>query len=499
MHNATMGVTRRRFAKGAVLTLAGAMLTSPFAATAFAAEDPSIVGAWSPVMPGKAVAIHAALLPSGDIAIWQDAGTSKSQPESGNTLAHLIAMSPGQLPTASVWTPIPNNLVDLFCAGQTLLPDGRVFVVGGQSGGYNFGIDTATIFDPATRAWINPPGNRMANPRWYPSVITLPNGEVLALSGTKQGSGDANLIPEVWNTVESRWRELTGAKKKTYTYPWISIDPKSGRVYMAGPQGSNFLNTAGLGKVAAGPARKFALRNAGTFAVYGPGQILAVGGGDANTYRTAEFIDLLAAKPIWTQTGSMQQGRRYATATTLPDGTVLVTGGGENQIGPAGILAPDLWSPATGTWLPMAPMTNPRLYHSIALLMPDGRVMVGGGGRKTKAVDYADLEFFSPPYLFKGPRPTIVGAPAQVSYGQSFVVQTPDASSIAKVRLIRLGALTHAVNTSQTFYSASFSKGSQLINVTAPPNGNYAPPGFYMLFLLSEAGVPSVARTMQIL
>ena len=262
MRNATVGVTRRRFAKGAVLTLAGAMLTSPIAATAFAAEDPSIVGAWSPVMPGKAVAIHAALLPSGDIAIWQDAGTSKSKPESGNTLAHLIAMSPGKLPTASDWTPIPNNLVDLFCAGQTLLPDGRVFVVGGQSGGYNFGIDTATIFDPATRAWINPPGNRMANPRWYPSVITLPNGEVLALSGTKQGSGDANLIPEVWNTVESRWRELTGAKKKTYTYPWISIDPKSGRVYMAGPQGSNFLNTAGLGKVGrrAGPQVRLAQR-----------------------------------------------------------------------------------------------------------------------------------------------------------------------------------------------------------------------------------------------
>ena len=147
----------------------------------------------------------------------------------------------------------------------------------------------------------------------------------------------------------------------------------------------------------------------------------------------------------------------------------------------------------------MAPMANPRLYHSIALLMPDGRVMVGGGGRKPKAVDYADVEFFSPPYLFKGPRPTIAGAPAQVSYGQSFVVQTPDAASIVSVSLVRPGALTHAVNTSQAFYSATFSKGSQLLNVTAPPNGNYAPPGFYMLFLLNAAGVPSVASMVQIL
>ena len=499
MRNGIMGVTRRTFARAATLLLSGAVLDSSIATSSFAADDPAIVGAWSPVMPGKAVAVHAALLPSGDIAVWQDAGTSKSKPESGNTLAHLISMAPGKLPVAADWTAIPNNQVDLFCAGQTLLPDGRVFVVGGQSGRYYFGIDTATIFDPVTRAWVNPPGSKMTNPRWYPSVITLPNGEVLALSGTKQGSGDANLIPEVWSTVESRWRELTGAASKTYTYPWISIDPKSGRVYMAGPQGSKFLATTGLGKQAAGPARKFALRNAGTFAVYGPGKILAVGGGDANTYRTAEAIDLLAAKPAWSQTGSMQQGRRYATATALPDGTVLVTGGGEDQIGPAGVLSPEIWSPATGIWTPMAPMAEPRLYHSIALLLPDGRVLIGGGGRKTKAVDRANLEFFSPPYLAKGPRPTISGAPAQVTYGQTFVVQTPEAGSIAKVNLVRLGAITHAVNTSQAFYSANFSVGSQLINVTAPPNGGYTPPGFYMLFILNGAGVPSVARIVQIL
>ena len=212
MHNVTFDTTRRGFVNRAALAMTGAMLDFTFCHQPLSrpTTQPSS-GAWSPVLPGKAVAVHAALLPSGDIAIWQDAGTSKSKPESGNTLAHLIAMAPGKMPTASDWTPIPNNTVDLFCAGQTLLPDGRVFVVGGQSGSYYFGIDTATIFDPASRAWINPPGNRMANPRWYPSVITLPNGEVLALSGTKQGSGDANLIPEVWNTAESRWRELTGA------------------------------------------------------------------------------------------------------------------------------------------------------------------------------------------------------------------------------------------------------------------------------------------------
>ena len=348
MHNATMDTTRRRFANGAVLTLTGTMLTSPFA-TAFAADDPSIVGAWSSVMPGKAVAVHAALLPSGDIAIWQDAGASKSQPESGNTLAHLIAMSPAA-PGLGL-DPDPEQY------GRPVLrrADAAARWAGvrrrGQSGSYYFGIDTATIFDPATPAWINPPGNRMANPRWYPSVITLPNGEVLALSGTKQGSGDANLIPEVWNTAESRWRELTSAKEDLHV-PLDLDRPEKWPCLHGRATGQQLPQYGRTGQGVRRTARQFALRGAGTFAVYGPGKLLAVGGGDANTYRTAEFIDLLAATPGWTQTGSMQQGRRYATATALPDATVLVTGGGENQVGPAGVLTPELWSAATGAWSP---------------------------------------------------------------------------------------------------------------------------------------------------
>ena len=166
---------------------------------------PAQIGAWSPVMPGAAVAIHVALLPGGNVLAWQDAGTDL-RPQSDRTLAYRIPTQPGQYPTASNWVPIPNNMVNLFCAGQTLLPDGRVFVVGGQNGAYYFGVDTATIFDPWTSAWVNPPGNRMTNRRWYPSLITLPNGEVLALSGTQYGSGDASLTPEVWKTATSGWR-----------------------------------------------------------------------------------------------------------------------------------------------------------------------------------------------------------------------------------------------------------------------------------------------------
>ena len=449
-------------------------------------------------MPGRAVAIHVALLPGGNVIAWQDAGTELFN-QGNKTLAFRIATQPGQLPGPLDWGPIPNIETNLFCAGQALLPDGRVLVIGGQAGAYNFGADTSTIFDPYTGAWVNPPGNRMASPRWYPSLITLPNGEVLALSGTQAGPGTANEVPEVWKIGAGGWRSLNGARDQNFTYPWVSIDPKSGMVFVAGPGKCKFISTVGDGSTNLGPTRKFALRNAGTFAVYGPGRILAIGGGDDNTYRTAEYIDLLAATPTWIQTGSMQFARRYANSTMLPDGKVLVTGGGEDQNGPEGVLPAELWDPATGLWSTMASMAVPRLYHSMAILLPDGRVMVGGGGRKSGAIDHTDLQFFVPPCLYKGIRPIIASVPASIGYGRTFVLQTSDAANIVKVNIVRLPALTHGVNTSQVFYPASFTRGSGLLNVVAPPNGNYAPPGFYMIFILNRSGVPSVGKVLQLL
>lgn len=484
---------RRAFLETASLAALGATALPHTAAAA-----PADVGSWSAVIPGKAVAIHIALLPNGNLALWQDAGEpGNPQPEPSKTLAFMVTMTPGRLPSLADWTAIPNPSVNLFCAGQAHLPDGNIFVVGGQAGKYYYGVDLGTVLDYKTGAWNFLPW-KMKNPRWYPSVTPLPNGEMLVLSGTKSGAGDTNQIPEIWNPGLQQWRELTTAVAKTYTYPWLSINPKDGRVYMAGPQGSKYYSTARTGKITNGPPRTSTLRSAGSFAVYGPGKIIAIGGGDAATYHTAETVDLLAATPSWTQTGSMAFGRRYGTATALPDGTVLMSGGGEDQVGPAGVLPAELWNPATGEWTTMAAMSEPRLYHSIALLLPDARVLIGGGGRKSRAVDHANFEFFSPPYLFKGSRPAITSIPPQVNYAQTFTVVTPNAAGIQKVSIVRLGALTHEVNSSQVLYPAAFTKGTGLLNVTAPPNANYAPPGYYMLFILNGNGVPSVAKIFQI-
>ena len=130
--------------------------------------------------------------------------------------------------------------------------------------------------------------------------------------------------------------------------------------------------------------------------------------------------------------------------------------------------------------------------------MPDARVLVGGGGSVYPAPDETTGEYYSPPYLFKGPRPTINSAPATISYGTQFAVQSPDATSIASISLIRLGATTHGFNQDGRFTNLSFQASGTALTVQAPLNGKIAPPGYYMLFLVNSNGVPSMASVVNI-
>jgi len=197
--------------------------------------------------------------------------------------------------------------------------------------------------------------------------------------------------------------------------------------------------------------------------------------------------------------------RTYHNLTLLADGTVLATGGGPTT-DPVGVdnavSHAELWSPVTETWSTMASMQKPRLYHSTALLLPDGSVLAAGGGRfccdYITPTDQPSSEIYSPPYLFKGARPTISSAPATATYGGTIAVQTPDAARIAAVSLIRLGAVTHAFNHNQRFLQLPFTAVSGALNVQTPANANLAPPGYYMLFILDTHGVPSVAAILKL-
>jgi hypothetical protein len=196
----------------------------------------------------------------------------------------------------------------------------------------------------------------------------------------------------------------------------------------------------------------------------------------------------------------MMSPRADHNLTLLPDGDVLATGGGRTQDGVDegnALLSAEIWSSINQTWKAMNSMQIARLYHSTALLLPDGRVLVAGSGRRGPP-EQLNAELFSPPYLFKGPRPSIIAAPASVSYASDFFVQTPDPASIVSVSLIRSGTVTHAFNMDQRFLSLTFQQTADGLTVQVPANGNLAPPGFYLLFLINTEGVPSIGAFVQL-
>ncbi|MGH8584642.1 MAG: galactose oxidase-like domain-containing protein [Gammaproteobacteria bacterium] len=272
----------------------------------------------------------------------------------------------------------------------------------------------------------------------------------------------------------------------------------NGQVFNAGPTAtpSRYLNTSGTGAWSFVADRIGGARDYGSAVMYAPGKVLVMGGDQNPPKNTAEVIDLNAASPSWRAVGPMRFGRRHINATLLPDGKVLVTGGtaAPGFDDPSGhVDATELWDPATENWTTLASSSGiPRVYHSTALLLPDGRVFSAGGN------DHPETEIYSPPYLFNGARPTITSAPDSVAYGQSFFVGTPAAVAISKITMLRLSSVTHAFNQSQYINELGFSQTTGGLDVTAPPNANVAPPGYYLLFILNGGGVPSVAKFVKL-
>jgi hypothetical protein len=291
---------------------------------------------------------------------------------------------------------------------------------------------------------------------------------------------------------------LSGARKNFPNYPRTFVAP-NGKVFYAGQRQTTwYLDPSGAGSWTTVAQRLYGVRDYGAAVMYGKGKVLYVGGG--RTTNTAEIIDLNSPAPRWQWTGSMAFPRRQLNATVLPTGEVLVTSGSrgtgfnDNELA---VHAAEIWNPNTGRWTVLASNTVNRTYHSTSILLPDGRILHSGGEGGAKGPPRG-AELFSPPYLFKGPRPTITSAPQLVGYGTSFTVSTPNASTVAKVSLIGLGATTHAFDMGQRLLGLAFQRQTGALTITAPANGNVAPPGYYMLFILNADSVPSVAKIVKV-
>jgi hypothetical protein len=440
-----------------------------------AAGDEATMGSWSAPFPWDVIAVHQSLLPNGRVLSWGEAG----QPKVWN-------------PSTRTFSEVRLN-TELFCSGHTFLPDGRLLVVGGHIDNLQ-GLPDVNLFQRSTSSWTT--ATRMARGRWYPTATTLASGEALVLGGSDITKAHIR-IPEVW--TGSGWRALTGASRLLPYYPRMFVAP-NGRVFYAGPsQGTAYLSTSGAGSWSNVGSRLFPNREYGAAVMYEPGKILYAGGG--RTTNTAEIIDLNQAAPTWRWTGSMRFPRRHLNATILPTGDVLVTGGlggttHTDETRP--MYAAELWKPSTGTWTQLASGSVIRGYHSTAILLPDAKVLVSGSGDSERATDQRTAELYSPPYLFKGARPVISSAPTTLSYGQTFLVGTAQASSITRVSLVRLGSTTHAIDMNQRYNRLSFVQTTGGLSVKVPSSRNLVPPGHYMVFILNGNGVPSTARIVQI-
>ena len=450
-------------------------------------------GEWAPLMDWPFVAIHLVQLADGNVLAldgWQD-------PEP------TYVWNPSTEAFTTSTAPDSN-----FCSGMAQLPNGEVMTVGGY-GGLSTGeigiVDTA-IFNPATGAW-----SRVANmhvPRWYPDVTELANGNYVAISGNSTNATTWANTPEVYNPTANTWTQLPNVSTsqiKEEEYPFSYLIP-NGNVFTIGPSEdvSYELNVEKETWTSVGVS---GVTN-GSSVMYRPGKILYSGGAPSvinTTSASAEtsIVDLTAATPKWQKVAPMHYARIYHTLTMLANGEVIAIGGeptSDQEIVTSGVLPTEIWNPETETWTPAAPIAAARNYHSTAMLMPNGKVLLAGGGHPNGLSDPGEFsaQIYSPPYLFNGPRPTIASAPSASTYDTPITVATPNASSISSVNLVSLGTDTHQTDMAQHFVPLSFTANGESLKVQTPANSALAPYGNYMLFIVNNKGVPSVSAPLSL-
>jgi len=482
----------------------------------------------------------------------------------------LVGSTFGQLysapPVAPPDDPADND-ADMFCADLVQLADGRLLIAGGTDsysqpalpydlptvGGWGVpeleGLRNSRIFDPATGTFAKT--SPMKYGRWYPTLVTLPNGNVLVAGGVTKLVKNAQLgnvrRTETFSLTTSRWSEnYTGMSSENSLplYPRLHLMPNGkifyngvGQMNGLGPTGwaadeplwslAQFFNPQTKAWEIVGPTQ-FGIRG-GAFSVmlplkppYDKATLLIGGGTLLPTPSTFVALPIVERVTVDKQgnvsnamAASLQHARWFGTPVLLPDGKIAVFSGAtaDEVLIPgleSAVREAEMYDPATDTWSSIGSDARDRTYHNSAILLPDGRVLVGGHSPIPVLVhkhmdvpaplanNHKDpsFEIYSPPYLFRGARPQITYAPSGLAYGSHFTVDLGAADAVESVTLIRMPAQTHTMQSDSRAVQLAFTQAGNALTVTAPPDGITAPPGPYYLFVNKKSAkgpIPSVA------
>jgi hypothetical protein len=505
------------------LSLALGVLLSPSGALpqTCIANVPHVDGQWRtlpylmPINP-----ISATLLHDGRILIVAGSENDASNNSVGAESYRNAVWDPTGTTQASIV--VQNIEYDVFCSGTAVLPDGRPLVVGGTSD-YSFtGEARSSIFDPASSSFLQT--QNMADGRWYATATALGTGRIMAFSGLRLNGGTNNTV-EIYDlqNAGSGWTSPATAPFTPPLYPRMALLP-NGKVFFTGQGGGGTVPNSWMfdpgprtWTVSAVTTRDRTYGSAVLLPLLPPSytpRVMNFGGGSPAT-ATTEIIDLSAVTPAWQPAASMSSGRIQMNATLLPNGKVLAEGGSQNNESPStpGKRA-DLYDPATNTFASAGSASYSRLYHSVAILLPDATVVSMGSNPGARGSYEPAIEIYTPAYLFDANdqmittgRPSITGiipASGPLGYNAPFTVTYTSTSPISSAVLMRPGSATHAFDGDQRLIGLCGAApqppctGSGTLTLTTPPNGNIAPPGWYMLFLLDSAGVPSKAQFLQI-
>ncbi len=471
-------------------------------------EEFHLRGQFGPVIKWPLIPLELVTLPDGRVMSY---GTDGNGKQSGETIYDI--WNPREGVGANAHLTLPNRTgTDLFCSGLLIVPGaGSVLVVGGDrtvDGKRNWASPDINFFDYKQNA-LTSAGRTMERPRWYPTVATLPDGDVLVVGGRLDPMHYAPL-PELYHPQKG-WRKLAAADldmaygSDNWSYPRLWVAP-NGKVFNITRLGQTFyLDVTGDGHVSMLKTKLLRSHSYLPSLMYAPGKVLSL-----RLMGVANVVDFTQdGEPKVTRTDWYNPMRFNASATVMADGQVFISGGGlKNNDSGSAILAnrvAEIWNPGTGHWLKAAVAKKERLYHSVALLMQDGTVLTGGGGAGgARAENNLDVEIYYPPYLYKkdgsgqmAERPLVTHAPDFIDWAKSFTIHA--STDVSRLTLVKLGSATHAQVFDQRFMDLKFMKsGDKVYRVTAPANRNIALPGYYYIFAFNKNGVPSIAKILKL-